>query len=210
MKSYLLLLFTIVLGGTLSAQVGINTTNPQADLDVNGKVRIQDLSGTGASLAGAKLLATEPDGTVVEVDSGDLEIDSGGNINITGGGGGSASTQFEIAVIDLNNASGNVNNLDLSLGGANSSVVMFILQNTSGDINLRGIQGGTNGRRIILVNDTGNTINFIWEANNNGNQLLRYTEDESTNANGGSMSLVYTTDLNISGAWLAYNLDKGQ
>ena len=57
------------------AQVGINTTDPKADLDVNGTFRVGELSGE--NLQARKLLGVNEDGIILE-----LEMDE--NIYIDG------------------------------------------------------------------------------------------------------------------------------
>jgi hypothetical protein len=67
-----LYLFAILLVGYLSAaQVGINTSTPQADLDVNGVLRVRSLGNAVLSgMPAVKLVGVDEDGNLVPVSMG--------------------------------------------------------------------------------------------------------------------------------------------
>lgn len=62
------LIFAILFSSSLftHAQVGINTSDPKADLDVNGTMRVSELSGE--NLQAKKLLGVSEDGIILELD----------------------------------------------------------------------------------------------------------------------------------------------
>lgn len=127
------------------------------------------------------------------------------DINVGGG-----STQFEVKAIDLNGEDSDDVVLDLDLDNTNSNVTMFVLQNTVDEIEIEGIDDGTEGRRIILVNDTGNVIKFKFDTGTAEDRILNYTSEVQFTDKGGSVELVYTEEVSGSGRWIAYSLVKGQ
>ena len=67
-------------GQIIQAQVGINTTTPQEDLDVNGTLRIQNTGTINSS----KILGRDSNGTVGTIDVGDNLTIINNTINATG------------------------------------------------------------------------------------------------------------------------------
>ena len=65
----LVLMFTCLSVLSINAQVGIGTTNPQNDLHVNGGVRIENLPEGTTNDAQLRLLATNSDGDIVQVEA---------------------------------------------------------------------------------------------------------------------------------------------
>ncbi len=145
-----LTLFTIF----VSAQVGINTTNPTASLDVNGSLRVRQFI---SPLDAEFLLGLDEDGNLVRVYMGeDVQLD-GTVIKST-------STFSEVAtnIPDLSTligGNGGVNNLNILIlpGASNNRKSIFPLPNGSNtsEIDITGIAGGTLGRRIWLYPTSG-------------------------------------------------------
>jgi len=147
MHKLILVVSLILIGGEICAQVGINTSDPKQELDVNGRLRVRDLSQTGAGLVGGSLLFTEADGTVVGLSSTDVDIDINNNLNISGG------RFYKVARVDVGSSS-SLDNLDLDLDASNIGATVVILTGSSGsDLEITGIKDGTDGRHIILLND---------------------------------------------------------
>ncbi len=182
----------------LQAQVGIGTDNPNSNssLDVNGRVVIQDLSRTAQSLTDVKMIPTEADGTLIEATLPSSLISKD-------------DTTHEIT---MNENFGTKNNWDISLDGDNSEVTVFIIRKGSGgnELKIRGIIGGTDGRRIRIINDANKKIKFE-EDNNNataGNKIYIYTNlAEMTTY--GSCELIYSTAISDgSGHWNIVQMDE--
>ena len=195
------------------AQVGINTTSPNANsaLDVNGRVIVQDLSRTSSGISGVGILLVEQDGTIIkaDLDSDLISIDSAEDLTINSGSNGS-STKEKIAVISEEFES--IDNWDLELDGANSEVTVFIIHRSSGDdeLKIKGIKGGTEGRKIRIINDSGDDIKFDEDSSSasNGNRIYIYTERNKMKEYG-SCELIYSTDVSSGiGHWCVVQLDR--
>jgi|GEM_PF-2753743 len=195
------------------AQVGINTTdpNPNAELDVNGKVVIRDYSRTSSGVSGVKAVFTEADGTLINVSipSDLLEEDVSNNLTFNN----SSSSRAAIEKIALIEQPFNTqNNLDLLLDGDHSDVTTFIIRKSSGgnELKIRGIQGGTEGRRIRIINDSGVDIKFEEDHGNanDGNKIYIYTGDDKMEEYG-SCVLIYSTAISDSGGhWNIVQMDE--
>jgi len=194
-----------------SAQVGINTTtpNPNSALDVNGRVSIQDLSRTGTGTSGVKILLIEPDGSLVQatLDTNLISEDNSNELTISNN---SANTNGNIVLI--NESFGTKNNWDLDLDGDNSGKTVFIIRKGSGgnELKIKGIKGGTEGRKIRIINDSGKKIKFEEDRNeaSSGNKIYIYTQHKEM-PQYGSCELIYSTAISDDGGhWNIVQMDK--
>jgi hypothetical protein len=199
-----ILLFVVVfcfLNKEVFAQVGINTTTPNLNvsLDINGRVMIQDLSRTAENLTGVKMILSEADGTLIEATLPSNLITKD-------------ETTHQISMIEKSNttekiellfeASGSKNNWDLGLDAVNSDVTIFIIR-SSGNLTIRGIQGGIEGRKIRIINDSSFKIKFNDEDSNSsniGNRYYNYSGFNEMNKYG-SCLLVYSSEISTNGHW---------
>ena len=176
---------------TTSAQVGINTNNPQHQLDVNGNVRVRDLSTTGLDLTGTTstglLRNTELGGGLIK-DSSKKEI----RITPTRLSLG----QYDLDAITPSSGSGGnriYNNLDLDIVDTNKDITLLTVFNTGGKVSITGIKDGSHGRRII-INNTG-SANMSFEEDNNSslpqNRILTLTNSTRSTSGQGFCELVY-------------------
>ncbi len=203
------LLILLIVPCLASAQVGINTTTPNTDtaLDVNGKMRIGDVSGA-ASLNrsdGLQLMVADANNNniVVGIDaSSDFTIEDN-KVKLNTG------RHVQSKYINLK-TQGEQHNLDLGIDADEKGVVIFFLDNLH-DIKITGISGGTEGRRIVLVNMTSNKKLRIYNEKANSspqNRIRVKTSANKTKAGKGSISLVYTADENLGGGrWIAYEME---
>ena len=194
-----------------SAQVGINTTtpNPNSALDVNGRIVIQDLSRTGTGTSGVKILLIEQDGSLVEATL-DPNLISEDNNNLLTFSNNSTTTTNEKIVL-INESFGTKNNWDLDLDGDNSDATVFIIRKGSGgnELKIRGIIGGTDGRKIRIINDSGKKIKFEEDRNeaSSGNKIFIYTRKVEMSSYG-SCELIYSTAISDDGGhWNIVQMD---
>ena len=193
------------------AQVGINTTTPNANsaLDVNGRVIVQDLSRTNTGVSGIGILLVEQDGTLIkaDLDSDLISIDVNHEITINNSASQIITEKIELLEVQFNTQ----NNWDLELDGDNSDVTVFIIRaRTGSELKIRGIKGGTDGRKIRIINDSGKKIKFEEDHNssNSGNKIYIYTS-ETEMSTYGSCELIYSTAISDEGGhWSLVQLDK--
>lgn len=199
---------------TLFGQVGINTTSPDpnSSLDVNGKVVIRNTDRSLTGVDKVQALFIEDDGTVIGVDIPQdlLTEDSSNNISINSVGSNNTGQYENIVLIDQQ--FNTQNNWDLELQGDNSHITTIIIRKSTGggELKIRGIQGGTDGRRIRIINDSGADITFEEDNNSasNGNKIYIYTAD-ATMESYGSCELIYSTAISNSGGhWNVVQLES--
>lgn len=144
------------------AQVGIGTTDPTEALDVNGNMRIRDLGTDAPDFSGGdRFVLTESDGTLKKssFNTNNIDID-GGVINITVTGGGDVF--YGIATETLT-PSTQYDDLDFSLETTNEDVVVIRLLGPTSNFDITGIDGGSDGRHLIIANTTSNNMSFTDE-----------------------------------------------
>ena len=131
------------------AQVGVGTTNPLSTLHVEGTMRITNTNNTTTT---TKLTGTCAEGVVSDVVVGDNLTLVGNRLNAAV----SDNSSYKVATIRLSTRLPNqiFDNLNLDLTGANAGVVIFRIEGPAHNFSISGIQGGTDGRHIILYNST--------------------------------------------------------
>ncbi|WP_124980957.1 hypothetical protein [Nonlabens xiamenensis] len=149
--------FFLFLIGTLSmAQVGINTSDPQAELDVNGNIRVRNLMDAASGTPGSgaiRLIGVDALGNMVPVEFGeDIEVE-----------GNTIRAKREVMKFgDLPPlvipSDGIIDNLDIVIlpGDRNEgkSIIRMEHPNTSGtgstNLTISGIQAAPDGTQIWL------------------------------------------------------------
>ena len=130
------------------AQVGIGTTSPQSTLHVEGTMRVTNTNSTTTT---TKLIGTCSEGIMADIKVGkglsltSNELASSVNTAFYGVASVTMTTPVSNHVFD---------NLNLSLAGTNSDVVIFRFTGSTQNFSVRGIAGGTNGRHVILYNSS--------------------------------------------------------
>jgi hypothetical protein len=177
-----LLLVTLLTFG----QVGINTTNPQEMLHVNGKIRVDDAAGRSA----VSVMGVDATGTLNTMEvGGALEIHN--NTIIASGTGYYSVIEIPVTTPNPNTR---IDNIDLGVDGVNAykTVIRFTGQTNSFDIT--GIQGGIEGRHIILLNPLNVNMGVIDESNHSLplNRIITYGSGPTESTSGeGAIELVY-------------------
>lgn len=185
-------------GQSIQAQVGINTTTPQDDLDINGTLRIQNTGTINSS----KILGRDTNGTVGTIDVGDNLVINNNTIHGTG-----SSDYGIINVVIPSFFPGQLHhNLDLQLTGNNLFKTVIRITGPINNFEITGIAGGTDGRHIVLLNATVSNMKVNHEhlgsiAANRINTLSG-SPSESTSGRG-AIELVYDGVL---ARWLVLNV----
>jgi len=184
-KIILFVLFLLVFAPNV-AQVGINTINPQEMLHVNGKIRVDDASGRTA----VSVLGVDNTGTLNKMDvAGALEIHN--NTIIASGTG-----YYSVVNIPISTPSPNtrLNNLDLGVDGTNAYKTVIRFTGATQSFDITGIQGGIEGRHIILLNSQSVNMGVINNSNQSSalNRIITYSGSPAESTSGqGAIELVY-------------------
>jgi hypothetical protein len=150
-KIIIIILGILAFGGqSIQAQVGINTTSPQEDLDIDGTLRIRNTGTINSS----KILGRDSNGTVGTIDVGDNVVINNNTIHATG------SSDYGIINVVLLSFLPNQlhHNLDLQLTGNNLFKTVIRITGPLNSFDITGIAGGTDGRHILLLNMTTNNM----------------------------------------------------
>lgn len=101
MKNKITLLLVLFVGMQINAQVGINTTEPHATLDVNGTMRLQ--TRTMANTNAKKLLGVDEDGMIVELEMDDNLYIEDNKVKYSGRKEGINNVELSIADVIIDN-----------------------------------------------------------------------------------------------------------
>ena len=198
-----LLVLFLLYQATGFAQVGINTTTPDATLDVNGTVRVENLidaSDVAVSLTGissANRLSRTTTGAGLIVNNNTLEL---------------APVTRNIGELDLSpliavegTTLSNVSAL-LGVGEANEASTFIRVYGYSSTINLTGISGGFHGRRITLYFSEEQNLRLKEEdgAAAPENRFVTLATSQITVSGTGFVELVYDATAGVDGLgrWL--------
>lgn len=168
------------------AQVGINTTDPQEMLHVNGKIRVDDVTGRTST----SVLGVTSEGTLNKINvAGALEIHN--NTIVASGTGYYSVVDIEL---DTPNSNTKFNNLDLGLDDVNTYKTLVRFYGQTNSFEISGIEGGIEGRHIVLLNSVENVNMTIMDDHfsDEGNRILTYGSGPFEASSGqGVVEMVY-------------------
>lgn len=137
------------------SQVGINTTEPTATLDVDGNIRVRDMNSSITNSEAEKIVGLDEDGNfvVIEVDENIILEDN--KLRVVENRYRFANTETLFEEI--------INNLDLIIlpGEPNDDkkviriITSLTLRSPIGDVDITGIQAGEDGQTVWLMAYTG-------------------------------------------------------
>ena len=198
MKYIVAVLGSFLIITNVYAQVGVNTTDPQETLHVNGSLRVELTKMSEA----VSLYGGDANGTMNEVVVGNNLSLTSGTLNATGG-----SDDFGISSQTFFTSGPNTefDNVDLDLQGGNQSKVVIRLTGATDSYFFTGITGGIDGRHVILLNYTSN--NFGVRNNDTGsdpeNRILTLGSSSEDTSGTGAIELVYDGSLQ---RWIVLNV----
>jgi hypothetical protein len=125
-------------------QVGINTTEPSATLDINGNIRVRKMNSSFTNSVAVKIVGLDEDGNFVEVDVDENVILEENKLRVV-------ENRYRFANIVL--SVDDVNNLDLIIlpGEPNDDKKVIRIISSNGDnVTISGIQAGEDGQTLWL------------------------------------------------------------
>lgn len=194
MKTLLLFIFLVPI--LAFSQVGINTTTPQATLDVNGSLRVTSIPSSNA----AKVIGTDANGTVSQVVIGDNLQLASGTLHSNG------STKYFVATKSTPTLFSGFpfHNVDLELTTTNKDIVVFRLSGSSHNFEFTGVAGGTDGKHIILLNVSANNFKISDESPLSlpQNRIITMAGGFEQTSGAGLVEMVYDATIN---RWIVLN-----
>ena len=144
MKNLLLTVLTVCCVSSTFSQVGINTTDPSATLDVNGTIRVRDFK-IGQGIEAKKIVGIDEEGNFVEVQVGENIILKENNLRVVENRFHSSSTTTITA--------GTVHNYKLLIlpGEPNDDKKIIKIITSGGAVDMTGIEAGEDGQMIWLM-----------------------------------------------------------
>ena len=126
------------------SQVGINTTEPTATLDVNGNIRVREMKSNFTEYEAVKIVGLDSIGNFVEVEIDENVILEDNKLRVVESKYRFAETQTISTTI--------VNNLSLIIlpGEPNDDKKIMKIVTTGGDVEITGIVAGEDGQTIWL------------------------------------------------------------
>ena len=170
--------------------VGINTTDPQETLHVNGKIRVTD-TDFDVDRTMVSVIGIDDEGTLNKIAVGNGLVMVNNNTIITAGSGYYSIINHTLLTPFPNTQ---FNNLDVGLAGDYSykTVIRFTEQTKS--FQITGITGGFAGKHIILLNPSAFNMKLIDESGDSiaENRILTYGPGPAETLKGqGAIELVY-------------------
>lgn len=170
--------------------VGINTTDPQETLHVNGKTRVTD-TDFDFDRTMVSVIGIDDEGTLNKIAVGNGIVMVNNNTIIAAGSGYYSLIDYTLVTPSPNT---NFNNLDVGLAGDYSykTVIRFTGQTKS--FQITGITGGFAGKHIILLNPSAFNMKLIdeYRHSNEENRILTYGPGPAETLSGqGAIELVY-------------------
>ncbi len=197
MKIVGIILF-LFLNGISFSQVGINTTNPQEALDVNGKIRVTDTDiGVGRTMV--SIIGVDDKETLSKINLSPDFVITNNTITVSG------TTSYSVLDIDFNNLPPEIvytpgvdmANLDLGVNNVNAHETVLRFINAPEAFYISGVQGGVAGRHVLLLNPSSVHMGVRDEdygsnLSANENRILTYGAGTTDATQGqGAIELVY-------------------
>lgn len=147
MKNLLLPLLALCCVSLSFSQIGINTTEPSATLDVNGTIRVRNFM-PNYGVEATKIIGIDEEGNFVEVVVGENIILDHNELRVV-------ENRYHTAVIPTIN-DGVVDNLDMLIlpGEPNDDKKIMRIVTSGSALNITGIKAGEDGQMIWLMSYT--------------------------------------------------------
>ncbi len=196
MKKIGIILFLFLMESSF-AQVGINTTDPQEALDVNGKIRVTDTDiGSGRTMV--SIIGIDDEETLSKINLSPDFVITNNTITVSG------TTSYSVKNIDFTDpadvalyledyeAGDDIADLYLGIDGLNAHETVIRFINAPDAFYISGIQGGVSGRHVLLLNPSSEHMGVRNEDVESSplNRILIYGSVASTQGQG-AIEMVY-------------------
>ncbi len=197
MKKIGIILFLFLIESSF-AQVGVNTTNPQEALDVNGKIRVTDTDiGFGRTMV--SIIGIDDNETLSKINLSPDFVITNNTITVSG------TTSYSVLDMDFDNLPDYVEytpgvdmaNLDLGVNNINAHETVIRFLNAPQAFFISGIQGGVPGRHVLLLNSSTEHMgvrdeDYSPNSSDNENMILTYGAGTTDQTQGqGAIEMVY-------------------
>ena len=197
MKKIGLILFLFLMESSF-AQVGINTTDPQEALDVNGKIRVTDTDiDVGRTMV--SIIGIDDNETLSKINLSSDFVITNNTITVSG------TTSYSVLDIDFDDlppeivytAGVDMANLDLGVNNINAHETVIRFINAPQAFYISGVQGGVAGRHVLLLNSSSEHMgvrdeDYGGNLSDDENKILTYGAGTTDATQGqGAIELVY-------------------
>ena len=197
MKKFGVILFLFLMESSF-AQVGINTTDPQEALDVNGKIRVTDTDiGFGRTMV--SIIGIDDNETLSKINLSSDFVITNNTITVSG------TTSYSVLDIDFDDlppeivytAGVDMANLDLGVNNINAHETVIRFINAPQAFYISGVQGGVAGRHVLLLNSSSEHMgvrdeDYGGNLSDDENKILTYGAGTTDATQGqGAIELVY-------------------
>ena len=197
MKNIGVILFLFLIESSF-AQVGINTTDPQEALDVNGKIRVTDTDiGVGRTMV--SIIGIDDEETLSKINLSTDFVITNNTITVSG------TTSYSVLDIDFDNLPPEIvytpgvdmANLDLGVNNINAHETVIRFINAPQAFYISGVQGGVAGRHVLLLNSSSEHMgvrdeDYGGNLSDDENKILTYGAGTTDATQGqGAIELVY-------------------
>jgi len=151
MKNLAPLLIALLFAVQAFSQVGINTTDPTATLDVDGNIRVRNMNDSFSDSVAEKIVGMDEDGNFVMIDVDENVILEENKLRVV-------ENRYRFA--DISKIEDELNNLDLLIlpGEPNDDKKVIRIYNPDtvrGNIEITGIKAGEDGQTVWLYAQDG-------------------------------------------------------
>ena len=177
-------------GPTQAKGVGINNTDPQETLHVNGKIRVTD-TYFDVDKTMVSVIGIDDEGTLNKIAVGNGLVMVNNNTIISAGSGYYSIINHTLVT---NSPNTQFNNLDIGLVGDYSYKTVIRFTGQTNSFQISGITGGFAGKHIILVNPSESNMKLLDDSNDSSaeNRILSYGPGPAETLSGqGAIELVY-------------------
>ena len=177
-------------GGGEVEGVGVNTTDPQEALHVNGKIRVTD-TDLDVDKTMVSVIGIDNEGTLNKLAVGNGLVMVNNTIIASGSG---YYSLINFPIVTPGPGTTEFHNLDVGLAGDYSAKTVIRFTDQTNSFDITGITAGSAGKHIILLNQSPHRMRLINDSRDSDdeNKILTYGTGPAELVNGyGAIEMVY-------------------